>query len=745
MATIRAGLSSRIIFLVLVVACLIATFVVFRSEGKQEWKGIQQDYHRMFKQRVEKNIQTATEQEDKEALVKWTRLLEKAEDGGGVRIEQVFLPDAGVRDLCQTCHLAVENPLFQDAGNPLTYHPPEILGDHKPSRFGCTLCHHGQGVGLTVEKAHGYEENWPLPRVPSRFVQGLCLGCHETPFRLEGAEKAEQGRVLFVEHGCHGCHAARTTENLPRMSTPFAGIGTKVFKPQWMYQWIKDPAAVRPRTRMPTFRLKDEEVIHIVAYLSGQEKMPKGLAPYDRKQASYRNGKDLFSEKGCVACHSDKRGEACLTDRVPNLSDAGLKLSSRWIATWLEGPADLSPQTAMPRLMLTDGERRDLTRYLKGLWPKGVEERLEQAPANLPEGGDPEQGKRLVQLMGCYGCHLVKDMERLPLPGVEVGEVAGKRLDELPFGSSEVPRTKWDWLFQKIKKPDVFQTEDMPLKMPDYRLEEAETESLTVYYLQNADYDIPESYLCKLGQEEATFARGEWMVSHYNCGGCHQLEENAKPRVDAYIGLKTMVPPRLINEGERVQPQWFFQYLSKPVELRPWLAIRMPEFGWAYEDREALIAYFRLVLDPALRKTVKVPYVSLPVRDDYDREVLEMGEYRVKTDKCMQCHPVSFDGKLPEGVKLEDLSINLMLTKSRLRFDWIKNFLRNPDRYAGQGTKMPYVYYTPDGVARMPDPEMWIQYASLYLMFMDKVPEMPEEKAIEEVRPGADTDWTQYE
>jgi hypothetical protein len=45
----------------------------------------------------------------------------------------------------------------------------------------------------------------------------------------------------------------------------------------------------------------------------------------------------------------------------------------------------------------------------------------------------------------------------------------------------------------------------------------------------------------------------------------------------------------------------------------------------------------------------------------------------------------------------------------------------------------------------MPKPEMWIEYASLFLMFMDKVPEMPEEKPIEEVRPGAEIDWTQYE
>ncbi len=745
MATIRAGLTSRLIFVVLVVACLIAALVVFRSEGRQEWKGIQRDYEKMFKERVEQNLQAATEEEDEEALKKWTRLLDQAENGRGPRIEQVFLPDAGVRDLCRTCHLAVENPLFRDAANPLAYHPPGILRDHKPNRFGCTLCHHGQGVGLSVGKAHGFEENWPLPRVPSRFVQGLCLGCHESPHRLEGAEKAEEGRVLFVEHGCYGCHEARTTGGLPPMSSPFEGMATKVFRTEWMFQWIKDPAALRPRTRMPTFRLKDEEILHIVAYLNRQEKMPKPLAPYRRKQASYRRGKDLFSEKGCVACHSVKRSEACLTDRVPNLSNAGLKLSSRWIATWLAGPADLNGQTAMPRLMLTEEERRDLTRYLKGLWPKEIEDLLGQAPSNLPEGADPAEGKRLVQLMGCYGCHLVEDMERLPLPGVEVGEVAGKRLDELPFGSSDVPHTKWDWLFEKIRKPDIFQTEDMPLKMPDHRLSEQEVESLTVYYLHNEDYDIPESYLCRIRPEQATLARGEWMVNHYNCGGCHQLEENVKPRVDAHIGRKSMVPPRLINQAERVQPQWFFQYLSNPVELRPWLEIRMPAFAWSYQDREDLIAYFRLILDPGLRATVKVPYVSLPVRDDVDPEVVEMGEYRVKTDKCMQCHPVSFDGELPEGVKLEDLSINLMLSKSRLRFDWIKNFLRDPDRYAGQGTKMPYVYYTPDGVARMPDPEMWIEYASLFLMFMDKVPEMPEERAIEEVRPGADVDWTTYE
>jgi hypothetical protein len=43
-----------------------------------------------------------------------------------------------------------------------------------------------------------------------------------------------------------------------------------------------------------------------------------------------------------------------------------------------------------------------------------------------------------------------------------------------------------------------------------------------------------------------------------NRRGCHMFEEDAKPRIDQFIGLKTYVPPRLVGEGEKVQPQWAF-------------------------------------------------------------------------------------------------------------------------------------------------------------------------------------------
>ncbi len=745
MALVRAPLGYRIVFVVLMLGLFGLMLVVFKTEGTQEWQGFQDRYHAMYKELLTKKARESKRKGDKTDLNRWNRLLSEANNFNGYHISQVFLPDAGVRDLCQTCHMTMENTLFKNAPNPLRSHPEAILHHHKPNRFGCTPCHQGQGVGLTKDKAHGIEKNWPLPRVPEKYVQGLCLGCHESPFGLKGAEKAEKGRTLFIEHGCFGCHETRTLRALPHMSTPYEGIGTKIYNAAWLFQWIKGPSEIRPRTIMPTFRLKAEQISHLVAYLISEKALPKRLAQYDRKKASAKKGKEIFTKKGCIACHSDQRKEPCLTDRVPNLGDAALKLNSRWIVTWLQDPSGLSPETAMPRLMLTDEDRRDLTAYLKSLFTKQVNSRLKTTPKNALTKGNPVEGKRLVQSMGCYGCHGVKDMDQLSLPGVGVADVARKRLDELPFGDSRVPRTKWDWLFYKIKQPDIYKTKDMPLKMPDYRLSDDDIQSLTVFYVHNDYYDLPRHYLSKNTHDTNVLSKGEWMLGQYNCAGCHQMKEDAIPRITRYLGLKSMIPPRLIGEAERLQPQWFFQFLSRPPELRPWLNIRMPEFKWSYQDREDFISYFALQLDKKARKMASIPYELLPVRDDYDPEILEMGKYRVQTDKCMQCHPISLAGKLPEGVKLEDLSINLMLAKSRLRFEWIKDFLRNPDKYAGKATKMPFVFYTPDRIPRISDPEMWIQYTALYLMFMDKAPEMPKEKKIEDIRPGADVDWTKYQ
>ncbi len=748
---IRAPFSYRVGLLVIVMAVAVLIWALVSREKEKPWKTYQTRYYQQYLDMARQKVQAARNEKNPEAIRKWESVYADASGFREPELKSIFLPDAGVRDLCPTCHLGIENPLFDGFENPLKSHPKDILADHPPSKFGCTLCHQGQGMALTEKKAHGFEANWPYPRIPRKYVQGLCYGCHASAYGLNGAEIAEKGRRLFVKHGCYACHRVRNMDYLSPLSTPLTDIGAKIKNFSWVYQWLKNPVALRPNALMPTFKLKPQEISHITAFLANAQREGLAWETFSPGQGNRKNGEALFTEKGCIACHSVDYDLPGASQKVPGLSDAGFKLQPRWIMTWLKNPSVWDPQTPMPQLTLTADECKDLSEYILSLQHPAVSEKLAGVQESLWQSGQTAEGRRLVQSYGCYGCHPIEEMNSLPPVGDDVANMAGKRLEELPFGNSSIPRTKWDWLFHKIKKPDIYELPTMPLKMPDYThlkgFSDGEIIALTTFYLHNTTYSLPEKYLCQRVPEQALDEKGQWLVDQFNCRGCHLFSETEKPRIENFMALKSLVPPRLVDEGERVQPQWLFQFLSRPVELRPWLKMRMPNFNWSYPDKTDLISYFSRQnrVDAAKNENeVLIPYVRLPVKADYDPEIIAMGEYRVTTDKCVQCHPVSMDMELPKDVKLEDLSINLMLSKSRLRYEWIKKFLRNPDKYAGKGTKMPFVYYTPDGAPRISDPETWIEYSALYLMFMEKLPEPPKETKIEDIRPGSDIDWTSY-
>jgi mono/diheme cytochrome c family protein len=93
------------------------------------------------------------------------------------------------------------------------------------------------------------------------------------------------------------------------------------------------------------------------------------------------------------------------------------------------------------------------------------------------------------------------------------------------------------------------------------------------------------------------------------------------------------LPPMLLREGERVQPDWLFRFLRHPTIIRPQfsrqgaiekgiLALRMPRFNMSDEDAQAIVNYFSAVdrMDnPAFG--VNYPYLALPQRqDNYLRE-----------------------------------------------------------------------------------------------------------------------------
>ncbi|MBU1170110.1 MAG: c-type cytochrome [Proteobacteria bacterium] len=717
---IKAKPGIRALFVVFTLMLGITLFLVGAGENEKQnqWQNYQITYKALSQSRLTEKRHDAEQAGNADAVDQYTRMLTDMSESPE-KMQVVFLPGSQSRDLCMTCHMAMENPLFSADAHPLKNHPKEILLNHPISNYGCTLCHHGQGVGLTVEKAHGFEENWESPRLPLAYTQATCFECHDNVYGLKGAEKGAAGKALFVEKGCYGCHDARVRPDLPKFSTPFNGIPQKIAEKAWLREWIIDPKKIRPATLMPTFRLTDAQRIDLVSYLFTMNDSELKDHLSKNTMGAAQKGKEVFIQKACVACHSEKADSPGQSRRVPLLSDAGLKLKDDWLITWITDPLSVNPDTWMPKLDLTDDDARNLAAYLKTLGSDPLKTSL---AVTVPDG-DNGAGKSLAQSLGCMGCHSIKGSVEPAKVGVSVSDVADKRMEELPFGESDVPHTKWDWLSNKITKPEIYKTKDMPMAMPNFDLTTQDVEHLTVFYLFNRLKNLPETYLVREANEEAMEEKGEWMLAHFNCRGCHTVVSGEIPRIDTFLAKKSLVPPRIVDETEKVQPVWLYNYLNRPFPMRPWLSIRMPTFNISYDDKTLMIDYMHSLMPGDKKTKVAIPFETALVKTDYDKETLDMGEYRFRSDKCMQCHPVSFSGELPEGKKLEDLSIDLMLAKSRLRFDWIRNFLRNPDQYAGAGTKMPFVFYTPDKAARIPDPEDWIMRTSLFMMFMDKVPE----------------------
>src|SRR5205814_628634 len=124
-------------------------------------------------------------------------------------------------------------------------------------------------------------------------------------------------------------------------------------------------------------------------------------------------------------------------------------------------------------------------------------------------------------------------------------------------------------------------------------------------------------------------------------------------------------PPVLVGEGAKTQPPWLFGFLKAPIKLLPHLAVRMPTFGFADPDATSIVAMFS-AFDGS-----DYPY------KDYSGYTLD-GERKVqantafKAANCTQCHTL---GDNPSPDIAAKGAPNLLLTKDRLRPDWLGRWL----------------------------------------------------------------------
>jgi len=203
---------------------------------------------------------------------------------------------------------------------------------HPPEKFGCTVCHYGQGRATNMKEAHGLgheETHWDFPVMPLQYVQSSCVQCHDAAtLKAKGWDRVARGEQLVNEKGCRGCHKLGGTGGVlgkalegigskPIAYFPMGGVQGEKTTYAWLKQHFQDPRALVPTSEMRV-KVTDDEADLLTTYVLAlrTEEMPKLF----RRLAAGNDQAPLDGEalykKYCIACHNT--GKDSLFDEVFN-------------------------------------------------------------------------------------------------------------------------------------------------------------------------------------------------------------------------------------------------------------------------------------------------------------------------------------------------------------------------------------------------------------------------------------------
>lgn len=355
---------------------MLALFVAaFVDDYNAEWKKYQKQYYKLQSEAYKKQAEAAKDPKEKERL----ELESKKMRGAPLEIKQIISRDLNRIDRCITCHVGMDeytNPTLTNdfAEHPYKAHPQlDLVRKHSFQKFGCTICHEGQGLATTVKDGHGKVHNWEEPLLEGKRIQGSCVRCHGNFEQLKGAEFAALGKKLFYKSGCQGCHSIRgvggiisvdlgdvADKPLERIAGyNFSRIIGKDGKPLERHDWTRqnwiwghlsnDPMVVTPNdpfaqynaepiapSGMPDFRaeLGPEGAEAITAYLMSMtaEHVPSNYyvagkslpqAEPEPPAGTAAHGRWVFHKYGCQGCHGvdAKEGRRNFNAMGPGQSD----------------------------------------------------------------------------------------------------------------------------------------------------------------------------------------------------------------------------------------------------------------------------------------------------------------------------------------------------------------------------------------------------------------------------------------
>ncbi|MCI0355900.1 MAG: c-type cytochrome [Acidobacteria bacterium] len=674
---------------------------------------------------------------------------------------------------------------------------------------GCQMCHSGDMV-----LASGVEMGKVLNEGKDLFQQRGCVGCHryegydrepelllslnQQLRQLEAQKKENLRQAALVtrqaDQAADDAEARRLYQQAEGLRVGVSNIEGRIeqvdlqmksvlrdqkkvgpnlkdirgkLRRDWIPEWLRKPTDFRPTTKMPNFRLTDEQIRAISAYL--WQSALRDPIPAQKPGDSAR-GKELLETRGCLACHSIGEGsEMQGGDFAANFSRLGEKANYDYIVRWVHNPRhrvrpycpyekkDIGPEdyarkglpyvfdlehstcpndghelqvqqmTVMPSLRLTPEEAADIATYLMA--------QKRKQPSNYADASymeDPrlkDQGRFWIRHYGCAGCHEISGFEDEGRIGTELTLEGSKPIERLDFALFTHPAKggvdpftgkkgeSWynhkGFFEKKLTKPDVYdqgklRTATEALKMPDLHLTPEQIRALTTFLLGSRESSqevmLPASYLYKPGDDRKDVQEGWWLVKKYNCMGCHQFlpgQDTTLMNMARYQDpdWREQLPPKLLTQGARVDPNWLLRFLSNPAlsesdlhrnGVRPYLRARMPTFNFSDNELRKLVRFFQ-----ALAKQAQ-PYIP-PRLDPLSSQEMDMARslFTSAAAPCLKCHAT--------GDPAHDRTAtapNFLLVKERLKPGWTERWMIDPANIS-PGTSMPSGLFRREG-------EQWV-------------------------------------
>jgi mono/diheme cytochrome c family protein len=593
-----------------------------------KWRAVQNDYNRVV-EKLPQKVKPAP-----------------------MALQQIWARELDRIDRCTTCHLGVYDSKLATGPEPFRAHPKI---HHDLDKFGCTICHQGQGLATDYADAHLPSEFWDQPVLPNRYLESSCGRCHNGE-ELASTPTLNHGRELINEFGCAACH------NLPNFKKSFApaleGVGSKVGR-GWLTRWLKNPPGFDPQTKMPNFQLSEDEAQVLADFLMSfknfsndarLDSLPTIYAQKKNDDAFINLGKTRFREARCISCHQVEGRGGHL---APELAKIASKASAAWIFNYIKNPKRLQPHVEMPQYGFTDEEIAAITAYVESEF---VDWEAPQADstAHQPAANFYERGLAIFNKYNCGGCHQLASAKVTPNPAPDLSVIGSKKIYEIDFTATAIPHTVYDYIDEKIKSPRSFGENT---RMPVYALNATERESITAALLAQRAEPLPMKFVRKNPAPPEYTPQGHagGIIRKYSCLKCHTIN-----------GTGGDIAPDLSMVGSQLQRDWTKQYFKVPYSLRPIVEERMPNLFISDADIETVLDYFYTVLVNDSISTIS--------NWDFSPTAKERGRGLFwEKYGCQSCHLVGGKGGYV-GPPLDKAG-------DRLQPQWAFHWLMNPQRY----------------------------------------------------------------